>query len=604
MLLPRLSKQVILIAACSLIFFLFPRNAVAGIDFQPVSPQELQMTNEPNAPGAPAIILYRQVDRNDSARSGHEDNYFRIKILTDAGRSYADVEIPFVKGGKEVSNVRARSIAPDGTITNYEGKVFEKTIVKSRGYKYLAKVFTLPNVQKGSILEYSFTYDFPEYYIFDSHWILSEELFTKDAKFSLKSYEPQVGTVYLHWSWRGLPPGTDPPVQDSSKLIRLEARNIPAFQTEDYMPPANELKSRVDFIYGYGKPETDKDKFWNEIGKARYERLNTFLGKRGALQAAVSQIVSPNDDPEVKLRKIYSRVQELRNTSYEIQKTAQEEKRDKEKENKNAEDIWKHGYGNGNELTWLYLAMARDAGFETYGVWVADRENYFFDPSQMDGARLDANVAMIKANGKDYYCDPGAKFAPFGLLPWYETGVQGLQLTKDGGTWIKTPLPDASVSQVIRKANLKANADGDVEGKLTLTYTGLEAMTIRHEERHEDDTDRKKFLEDRVKSYISVGAEVELKTHPDWNSSSPEMTAEFDVKIPGWISNAGKRLLLPVGIFSASEKGVFEHANRVHAVYFDFPFQKTDDLRLTLPEGMTVGNLPRYAQTGWQCGFI
>jgi len=47
-------------------------------------------------PGAPAVILYRQVDRDDG-RTAHEDNYVRIKILTDEGRKYANVEIPFLK---------------------------------------------------------------------------------------------------------------------------------------------------------------------------------------------------------------------------------------------------------------------------------------------------------------------------------------------------------------------------------------------------------------------------------------------------------------------------------------------------------------------------
>ncbi len=42
------------------------RPAQAGIAFQPVSPDELKMTSEPKAPGAPAIILFRQVDRDDS----------------------------------------------------------------------------------------------------------------------------------------------------------------------------------------------------------------------------------------------------------------------------------------------------------------------------------------------------------------------------------------------------------------------------------------------------------------------------------------------------------------------------------------------------------
>ena len=64
------------------------QEAKAGVAFQPVSPDELKMTSEPLAPGAPAIILYRQVDRDDNSRTSHEDNYFRIKILTEEGRKH------------------------------------------------------------------------------------------------------------------------------------------------------------------------------------------------------------------------------------------------------------------------------------------------------------------------------------------------------------------------------------------------------------------------------------------------------------------------------------------------------------------------------------
>ncbi len=595
-----LPKRFVLSVFSGLILAMLPHAASAGtgIGFQPVSSQELSMTSEPAAPNAPAIILYRQVDRNDNRSDAHQDNYMRIKILTDAGRSYADVEIPFVAGTYDVTDLHARSIAPNGTITNYEGKIFEKTIVKARGIRYLAKVITLPNVQKGSIIEYYYTYDYSDNWIFASRWILNEGLFTKLARFSLKSYQPDYGKINLHWSWRGLPPGTNPPVAGSDKIIRLEAHDIPAFHDEDFMPPPDEMKSRVDFIYSWEAPEQDKNKFWIQVGKKRYEQVNSFLGKRGALQSAVAQIISPSDDPETKLRKLYARVQQIRNTSYEYSLTAQEEKREAAKANKNIEDVWKHGYGTGVELTWLYLGLARDAGFETYPIYVGDRENYFFDPSQMDEARLDANIALVKLNGKDMYCDPGAAFVPFGLLPWSETGVQGLRLDKDGGSWIQTPLPPSSASQIIRTAKLKVNAEGDVEGRLTIVYTGLEALTKRLDERHEDDQQRKKFLEDLVKSYISAAAEVELTNHPDWQSSSTEMTAEFSVKIPGWIAAAGKHMLLPVGIFSASEKGLFDHAEREHPVYFEFPFQKTDTISLQLPEGMVISNLPAPQKQG------
>src|SRR5208283_6214039 len=100
-------------------------------------------------------------------------------------------------------------------------------------------------------------------------------------------------------------------------------------------------------------------------------------------EQAVAQIVSPSDTQELKLRKIYNRVQQIRNTSYEPRKSEQEEKRDKEKPAENVEDVWKGGYGNRTQLNWLFLGLVRAAGFEAYGCWVSDRKDYFFKPVTM-----------------------------------------------------------------------------------------------------------------------------------------------------------------------------------------------------------------------------
>jgi len=571
-----------------------PIPAYASLGFQPVSPDELKMTSEPLAPGAPAIILYRQVDRDDNTHTGHEDDYYRIKILTEAGRKYADIEIPFMKENYNVVGVHARTIHPDGSIRDFDGQIFDKVIEKTRGRKFLAKTFTFPDVQVGSVLEYYYTYDLNEHFIFDSHWILSEELFTKDAKFSLKPFPITFASPFhVRWSWHDLPPGSTAPTEGPDYIVRMESHNIPAFQEEDFMPPAEEMKARVDFIYSDELPEKDQAEFWKKFGKKRNSALESFVGKRNAMQAAVAQIVSPNDTQEVKLRKIYDRVQQLRNTSYELRKTEQEEKRDKEKLAANVEDVWKRGYGDGVQLTWLYLALVRAAGFEAYGCWVSNRANYFFTPATMESRKLDANVVLVKLDGKDLYFDPGAKFTPFGLLTWTETGTAGLKLDGDGGSWIRTILPESSESQIQRTAKLKLSDTGDLEGKLTVTYTGLEAMYRRLNLRHADEVARKKILEDQVKEQVPASSELELTNKPDWDGAETPLVAEFDMKAPGWASSAGKRAMLPVGFFTVHEKRIFEHGNRVHPIYFEYPYQKVDDVTIELPPGWQVSSMPK-----------
>jgi hypothetical protein len=577
-------RRLFLFVCVCCAYFLARAPMQANADeWQPISPAELQMTSVPEAPGAPAVILYRQVDRDDVAN--HQYCYIRIKILTEEGRKYANVEIPFFNGNEDVHSVKARTIRPDGTIANFEGKPIDKMIVKAKGLKYTAKVIVLPDVQVGSIIEYHFMNQLKEHYVFDSHWIVSDELFTKYAKFSLKPSE----YFPVRFSWQGLPPGVAP--KNERGVVRLETTNMAAFQTEDYMPPQNELKARVDFVYSEDT-EMQADKFWKKEAKKQHDKVESFIGKRKAMEQAVAQIVSPSDTPEVKLQKIYARVQQLRNTSAELETTAQEKKREKGKAINNVEDVWKSGSGSGAEITWFFLALARAAGLEAYPVLVSRRSEYFFTPQTMDPHRLDDNVVLVKLNGKDTFYDPGTAYTPFGILPWPETGVKGLRLDKDGGAWVTTTVPDASVSNIARKADLNMTDQGSLEGKVTVTFSGLEALSIRLELRNEDEASRTKYIEDVVREFIPAGIDVDLKNKPDWSSSSPTLVGEFEIKVQGWASQAGRRALIPVGLFGAPEKHVFEHASRVHPIYFDFPTARIDDVTIELPLDWKVNSVP------------
>jgi hypothetical protein len=248
-------------------------RTVSGDDWLPISPEELKMTSVPEAPGAPAVILFRQVDRDDE--TSREINYVRIKILNEEGRKYADISIPFVKGSESIQGLKARTIRPDGSIVNFDGKMYDKEIVKARGVKYLARSLSLPDVQPGGIIEYRYANQMDENQLYSSHWILSEELFTKHAKFSLKPYS----RATVRFNWQGLPEGVTP---TNGSIIRLEVNNIVPFRTEDFMPPENELKARVDFLYSRSD-EKDPVKFWKAEGKQLNEVVESFVDRQSDL---------------------------------------------------------------------------------------------------------------------------------------------------------------------------------------------------------------------------------------------------------------------------------------------------------------------------------
>lgn len=100
------------------------------------------------------MILYRAndvIEKYVSTDGAYITEYVRIKIFTQEGTEVGNVEIPFRKEASDIKDVRARTIKPDRSIVDFEGKPFEKIIEKRSGEKYLAKTFTLPDVQPGCI---------------------------------------------------------------------------------------------------------------------------------------------------------------------------------------------------------------------------------------------------------------------------------------------------------------------------------------------------------------------------------------------------------------------------------------------------------------------
>ena len=192
-------------------------------------------------------------------------------------------------------------------------------------------------------------------------------------------------------------------------------------------------------------------------------------------------------------------------------------------------------------------------------------------------------LATAKLDDSAVYLDPGTPFMPFGYLPWSETAVKGLRLGADGGQWVTTTVPGPTESRVERKVSLKLSTSGTLEGKATVTYIGLEASWRRVNERNEDATDRRKFLEDDLEEGIPTGIDVKLINTPDWTGSETPLVAEFELRVPGWAAGAGNRSLMPMGLFGGSEKHMFEHSARVHPLYFTFPYQHTDEVAIELP---------------------
>jgi Domain of Unknown Function with PDB structure (DUF3857) len=558
--------------------------------WQPINPDDLKMTEIQAAPGANAVILWREIFGDDNEYLSTE--YVRIKVLNEAGRKWADVRLPYWDKGQRVVDISGRTIHPDGSIVNFDGQVFTK-VDRYHGQKMEMKTFTLPDVTVGSIIEYRYSRRWDKYTVYNTFWDVQEELYQKHAKFLLKTYQRELdtkGSTHTFWNPMNLPHGVE--IKNQSNMLTLEMNDIPAFEQEENMPPFQQLAMGV-YIY-YGGSDIKPDSFWRGEGKDWASEVDHFIGHGGAVHDAAVQAAPESLKPEERLEKLYLRAQQIRNLSYERYRTATEEKaEDISKPNTSAEDVIKHGYGLDFQITRAFIAMARAAGFEANAMKVASREQLFFNAGILSSHQLSHEIAVVNLNGKPLYLDPGIKFCSYGLIDWRYTSSAGIQQIKGTDTKLdRVPPPDPRKAGISRAANLELDAEGSLTGNVEVLYQGLESLSRRLGGLEEDEAAHRKDIEDEAKSWFPSASEIKLVSLEGWDDANKNIKAKLTVKVPGFATSTGTRLLLPNNIFANTYKRTFDHEKRKYPVYFDYPYIEMDRVAIKLPKGVTVENLP------------
>ncbi|HKR62219.1 MAG TPA: DUF3857 domain-containing protein [Thermoanaerobaculia bacterium] len=578
-----------------LLLIALPVRVYAGFsqtqDFRPMTAEERAMTTAPVAPGAPAAVLdWIRIDDDQIAISSE---YTRIKVFTDAGKKYADVEVPFVVGYPmkgRVTEISARTLKPDGTVVPFDGKVYDKLLYKNSRATVRAKVFSLADVQPGSILEYRFVRRWSKSVLPGTTWTIQRDIPLLHVKFTIKPYKRPTGHNEFgsFFTYSGLPPGKVP-VKDRDSY-ELELENIPAFQSEEYAPPEEELKPRVSFYYTTSRVPVAQ--FWSVEAETWSKKIENFIGHDGFAAAAGRELANGSSDPADTLRKIYARVQSLRNYSFESEKSEQELDEENVSESKSADWVLRNGAGFRDELNRLFVAMARGAGLDAAAVRVAPRDKFFFSQEVPDAEQMAGEVAVVTLGSETRYFDPGTPHAPFGVVSWEKSNAPGFQVSpRAPAKWLKVPSAPPSASVTRRVAALRLDGENLV-GTITVTLDGQEALVRRLRAYGEDETARNKPIEDEVKAWFPAGAAVKTKSVTGLTSFAEPVVAVFDVTLPNLIARAGSRVTIPLSVFAYAAKTPFAPATRTFPIYFKYPRSEEDEVKLAVPESLAIAALP------------
>ncbi len=586
--------------ALVLLLVLLPMSAFAFSDWQDPTPAELSMKSYPANPDAPAVFLYREETVDDNLNM--HSMYARIKILTEKGKEiYSDIEIPYEAKHFNIDSVAGRTIHSDGTVVPFTGKPYEKLLVKQGNERIMAKVFSMPDVQVGSIIEYRYKLRYDDNIVLPPHWLIQQKIPVLKARYSFVVSSSLNGTLHTvlteefghQLAANGLlystilPPG-DTVKQNANGTYVLDIENVPPLPNEDYLPPIRSLSYRVIFYY---TPFRSRDEYWETLGKYWSESFDHFARPSGQIQQAVSGIVAPGDNDLQKLQKIYAAVMKLDNTSFTREHTATENKAEG-LQMKSAEDVWTQKRGNEDQITRLFVAMARAAGLKAYGAIVVNRDNGLFDENLLSWDQLDDELAVVEINGKEVYFDPGQRYCEFGKLHWKHTWAGGVREMDHGTDLFHTPGMDYKSNGVDRFAELTLDANGQVHGIIRETMTGAQALAWRQAALRQDETAVMKDYEKIVQRSMPPGVQIKMNHFIGLSDYTTSLMAVLDVS--GMLgTKTGKHVFLPAVFFEAGNPPRFAETHREDPVDLHYPYMIHDQFQVTLPPDLAIDSLPQ-----------
>ncbi|QQS40469.1 MAG: DUF3857 and transglutaminase domain-containing protein [Acidobacteriota bacterium] len=565
--------------------------------WRPVSAEDLSSTSSVVEPNADAEVLLWDVWVEDDyqRRAGYKSilyHYLRTKIFTDRGREeHSKVSLPFgtipgYPGKVSIQDIEARTIAPDGKISVLDGKdIFEQEVVKGDGVKVMAKSFVMPDVSAGSVIEYRWKEVRSDAISMYVRLQLSREIPVRVVSYHLKPVSHpwlamRIRTFNTYARFK----------EESDGFYGTSVTNVRSFKEEPFMPP--EYDTRPWLLVYYADEESDTgltpDEYWRNKGRSTYEVHESIFKKKKEIRQAAAEIVGDTSDPLEKVKRIWEFCKrDIKNLGDDALALT-DKQREGFKDNKSESDTLKRKHGYWHDIHMLFAALVNAAGLDVRIANVTLRSNPGFDSSLLNDYLLETEMVAVKIAGRWTLFEPSDQHLPFGMIPWSREGERALISDADELIWIELPASEADQSKQKRTVRMELGPDGSLTGDAVIEFSGHQAAAYK--ERLDDDSpnEREDAVRSFVKARISEVAEVSDISIENLEDSDMPLVYRFRLRVPDYAQRTGRRMFLVPNVFANAAKPVFQTAERVNDIFFQYPWSEEDDFEIRLPEGFSV----------------
>ncbi|MCK5074786.1 MAG: DUF3857 domain-containing protein [Calditrichia bacterium] len=561
---------------------LFFISAFAEEKWGKVSKEILQQETFSEDPEAEAIILFDIGEMNivliDNMFWLEKKIHKRIKVITEDGKKHATVRIPFYYEDK-IRGLEAQVFLPNGKKIKMKGKeVHEEESGKTR-----TKVFAIPGVEVGSVIEYKYTLK-SDYLTNLEAWDFQDRIYTKLSRLTVylpSGFSYNVFTTNVD--------GVEPdPVYEKIKDIQTrkwlgkytwEFVELPAIKDEPYMKNWKDYKTSIHFQLISYKDQYQYYKFikeWKDLAEKAGEGFNKYIKITGDIKKLTKNLIGTEFSGEKEQAEIlYKYVRDSIKTDgrYRILK----------KVNK----ILKERNASAGAKNILLISLLRYAGFNANPVLISTRTN---GKVYSQSPKLDQfNHIIVKVQvGKFSYCiDASDEYVPFGTLPANDLVNTGFEVKDKIGDFVK--LISRKKTNIDRcEIKAKLTEDGELICETEITKLGYIGTS---EKRRLEKKEASELWEERLKDTYADVVFDSVKVE-GLEEDGTKVKTKLYYTIPDYAQVVGDNMYLPIPFLNKSESNIFKREKRSFPVDYDYPFTEIDKVEIELPGNISVIEAP------------
>lgn len=558
-----------------------PLKAQKITDFGDVPRGDLSMTQFPEDPEADAVYLF---DVGDLTLRKSSSSFFvalerrvRIKILSEAGKAYANVRIPYWAEEK-VDGIRAHTVLPNGEKVKLEkADIFQENL---QSYQYTT--FAIPGVQVGAVIEYQYKLESP-YISFLEPWYFQNPAYTKVSRYSVSVLPHFYYTAFFRNS-NGLQPETreieDPYTRERLQQYTWTLTDQPPIREEPYMRSLNDYRAALHFqIQKYSSPSLHLEyiKDWPTLVKEAWDDYDNLMSKDKLLKSVVSRTIVDSLDNETQIRRLYEFVRD----------SVKNDDSRKQFMELSTRDVLKSRKGRPAEKNLLLVNLLSLAGFESWPLLVSTRNNGRLIELHPNFNQFNLILAYVKDNEKTYILDTRDPFCPFKLIPVNDIVERGLVVNKKDGEFIDLPIP-GQINMAYCRTTAALDETGDLKADVMIRYENYRAMEAR---RKIYEYGEKEFVEnllrERFGNALLLTSSIEGKSAID-----KPLIVQISFTVEDFAQVNGDLIYLPAIAMNYIQANIFQRENRYYPVEYGFGLAARDDVTLSVPKGYIVEELP------------